>query len=238
LQTLRAMKTLQAKPNLARLARLFCFPYSTGLIKSAVTLLAKCLRMMENLVSVSLAVVGQYAHVLRGCTFTPRVFKALFLYDEDLKEWLETRGRYLEQLRLPGVGMVPFRLSENSLPRLAVLIGAPRFIIALAPGRPIRQTGILAINKASSYHAMRDLVVTTLRAVALSSSEAGTVTITISATDIMFFVDAVMNILPQCRVLYLHMLCIRMPSDMVRPTLAPFSQSSTTCFRTISSNKH
>jgi hypothetical protein len=208
---LRALRTLRAKPQLARFVRIFRLPDGT-VFKSALRIVAESLRMMENLVELSLCLGGQYTYVLHGCISTPRVVDFSFVYDRHLGEWLRRSGQNIEDFRMLNLEQPVFTSPvSNSLPSVTSVYAVPQLIIALAGDRPIREAGILAVNGDWSHLTLAALL-SSLATLSRSSSTVRTIMI---ATHIMFFVDAIIYFLPKCRVLKLHMLWTAIPSDKV-----------------------
>jgi hypothetical protein len=202
-RALRALRTLQDRPQLARHVRVFNLPGGTLLLNATLLLLARCLSKMENLVSVSLDVMAEkHGHaLLQGCTFTPRRFASSLLYDNSLKEFLETRGQRIEHLSLLALrGAAPVPPSGKSLPRLTTLVGPPDLVTALAPNRPLSRVAIIATIDPDHH-----VVVEPLRALARSSATVSVVLIATTSTRIPFFIDTVTEYLPRCRSLSLRL---------------------------------
>jgi hypothetical protein len=225
----RLNTTVSRRPDIALHVRRFHVSdnLSSGLevLPSYYNLLHKALRQMINLVSLSLLMGGPRSFVLTGCTFRLKSFTTACHWDKPLVRWLETQDDITSAL-FCGRFHHDARISGRSLPKLQRVSASPLILAAVVPNRPVQEAELCLTHP---WLLNSDIISTTLRILAYSSSVVRTLQFITHLTDspetTLGALRAVPEHLPELVSLAIHIVRGSV-TKVCFPFLSPWTQSN------------
>lgn len=179
----RCLKTLSRRPDTALYVRKLHvsddLANGSEVLPSFYKLLHKALRQMHNLFSLSLLIGGPHSFVLTGCSFRLKSFNTACHWDKPLARWLENQDDITTAL-FCGKFHHDARISDTALPRLRRISASPLILAAVVPSRPVEEAELCLIHP---WLLNSDIISTTLRILAYSSSVVHTLQFITHITD-------------------------------------------------------